>query len=175
MRPPVACILVACDLSRAAKEVLAFAAVLAAPIGARLVLMHVIDRRRCPALRWMPKWAGSHHLETFPRAGSISRLRKRRHLELMRIVKETGVDSLDIRRAVTIGKPYAEILAMAKQVKADVILLGTGNAGRKPGDRLGSTAGRILAHSPVPVIMIRLNDHLSGGGRHGPHTASNPP
>lgn len=154
---PIASFLVACDLSGTTREVLGFAAALAAPVGARLVLMHVIVQRRCPALLRLRKWARSQRFETLPRTDPIGRLRKRRHLELIRLVKEAGLESPNVERAVTIGKPYVEILAMADQVKADVIFLGTGKAGQKMGNRLGSTAGRVLKHSMLPVVTIRLH------------------
>lgn len=60
----------------------------------------------------------------------------------------------DIR--VPKGKPHVEILKTAKEIKADMIVIGTHGHNLFQDSLIGSTARRIVKDSKIPVLVIRL-------------------
>ena len=56
---------------------------------------------------------------------------------------------------VRAGKPYEEIVAAAKRLEADLIIISThGHTGLKHA-LLGSTAELVVRHAPCPVLVVR--------------------
>jgi nucleotide-binding universal stress UspA family protein len=54
-----------------------------------------------------------------------------------------------------VGKPFHEIVAAAKQMEADLIVIAThGHTGFKHAIP-GSTAERVVRHAPCPVLVVR--------------------
>jgi nucleotide-binding universal stress UspA family protein len=51
------------------------------------------------------------------------------------------------------GDPTEEILAAAREQRADVICLGAVGRGRVAGALLGSVSSAVLCRSPLPVVV----------------------
>jgi universal stress protein A len=63
--------------------------------------------------------------------------------------------SITSEELVHIGRPYEEIITVAKEHKADLIIIAThGRSGLKHAF-LGSTAERVVRHAPCPVLVVR--------------------
>lgn len=62
---------------------------------------------------------------------------------------------VDVKAEVVVGYAAEEILALAENEKADLIIMGT--HGRKGIDRIlfGSVAEKVVKNSPLPVLTIR--------------------
>ena len=60
----------------------------------------------------------------------------------------------DIR--VSKGIPHVQILKTAKDIKADMIVLGTHGHNILQDSLIGNTARRIVKDSQIPVVVIRL-------------------
>lgn len=62
---------------------------------------------------------------------------------------------VDVKSEVVVGYAAEEILALAENEKADIIVMGT--HGRKGIDRIlfGSVAEKVVKNSPLPVLTIR--------------------
>lgn len=58
-------------------------------------------------------------------------------------------------RFVTASRPYDGILRAARAAKCDAIAMATHGRGGVAGVLLGSETTRVLAHSKIPVIVIR--------------------
>ena len=58
-------------------------------------------------------------------------------------------------RCVTDGQPWAGILRAARAGKCDAIVMASHGRGAVGGLLLGSETSRVLAHSKLPVIVIR--------------------
>ena len=58
-------------------------------------------------------------------------------------------------RSVTEGHPHEGILKVARSVKCDAIVMATHGRGGLGGLLLGSETQRVLAHSKIPVIVVR--------------------
>jgi len=53
------------------------------------------------------------------------------------------------------GDPAEEIIALAKDQKADLIVIGSRGHGQLAGLLLGSVAQKVLAHAACPVLVVR--------------------
>lgn len=56
---------------------------------------------------------------------------------------------------VVSGRPFEEICKLAREIKADLIVLPTRGRGRLKHMLLGSTAERVVRHAPCPVLIPR--------------------
>jgi nucleotide-binding universal stress UspA family protein len=74
---------------------------------------------------------------------------------------------VDVRLAVTVGRPAAEIIKYASRRSADLLVVGTSRPKGLPQAVLGSVARRVLHDAPCPVVTCahrNLHD-----GHHGVH------
>jgi nucleotide-binding universal stress UspA family protein len=60
---------------------------------------------------------------------------------------------ISVTTLVRRGDPAEEILAAAREQRADVICLGAWGRGRVAGALLGSVSSAVLRGSPVPVVV----------------------
>jgi nucleotide-binding universal stress UspA family protein len=86
------------------------------------------------------------------RMSAETRARERLH----RAVAHRHAPGVEINKIVTSGKPHHELLRLAKEEEADLIVLGI--HGRNPIDRLvfGSTAEPVVRHATCPVLTVRV-------------------
>jgi nucleotide-binding universal stress UspA family protein len=61
----------------------------------------------------------------------------------------------DIEEAPRLGKPADEILKVAKQHKADLIVTGAKGLGALGRALLGSVSTRVVQHSACSVLVVR--------------------
>lgn len=137
-------ILVPIDFSPDSTEALKYAAMLAGQMGAKLILLNVVQPMTGPDFVYFPLV-----MENDKAMASSER-------ELERIPASQGVDSSLIDRfVVRYGVPFQEITAAAKSLKADLIVISTrGYTGLKH-VLLGSTAERVVRHAGCPVLVVR--------------------
>lgn len=139
-------IVVPTDFSTCAEEAWGLAQRLAAAFGSELVLVHVLveaplfeegpfsmDRTRHVyegARRWaeesLEEWAG----------------------------KARG-KGLKVRPVLRTGVPYREVVAVATDELADLVLMGTHGRGGINRALLGSVADRVIRLAPCPVLTVR--------------------
>jgi nucleotide-binding universal stress UspA family protein len=133
---PIHSILLATDFQAASREAEPVALRLATTFGARVTLLH--------ALEPMPAWPAGLH----PRQGEMTRALRQRSQAL---TARGGRHEF----AVAVAPPAGAILHKARQVGADLILMGAGS--RSPFDRFcpGSVAKAVLRHAAGPVLLVR--------------------
>lgn len=79
--------------------------------------------------------------------------------EVEEIMKSSNVHFIILEKT---GKPYREILALERELEADLIIMGThGNKNRDP-DWIGGNAFKVLSGSRCPVITF-TPDHKNEG------------
>jgi nucleotide-binding universal stress UspA family protein len=72
-----------------------------------------------------------------------------------RAVRDLGVQA----EAVAVeGAPWRKLIEVAEERSATMIVVGTHGEGAFAGALLGSTAHRLVHHSPVPVLVVPLPD-----------------
>ncbi|MBK1700180.1 universal stress protein [Thiococcus pfennigii] len=138
-------ILLATDFSQGAARACDMAATLARAHGASLILLHVITE------------LGDRHARLVS-AEVIERLSaevERHAVEDMHGFRERHFQDLPVVTEILIGRAHAEIVRYARQVQADLIVMGThGRAGLEK-MLLGSTAEKVIRSSPIPVLTVR--------------------
>lgn len=132
------------DLSEFSKRAFEHGLVLARWYGAEVVALHVFTGFMPPGDEsTYPAW-----LRRVPEA------RKEIDRELREQVSSPLAEGMDVPLVLREGDPVSEILAEAKAMAADLVVMST--HGRSGFDRftLGSVAYKVLRKSPCPVLVV---------------------
>jgi nucleotide-binding universal stress UspA family protein len=138
--------LVPVDGSESSEKAARFALHMAALEGCEVIAVHVLDEEMAVDLARYADRPVESILERMKRSGES-------YLEhLHKKAREEGVE---IRKEILVGVPHRRILAMAAEIHADLIVMGT--VGRKGPRRvlIGSVTERVVEHSPVPVLVVK--------------------
>jgi universal stress protein A len=135
-------ILVPLDFSDASEKALEYAVPFARLCGAQITLLYVSDAQlSCNEFGYLPieetavEWAAQKRLQDIA----------------SRVVPSDLLGNTEVRR----GAPFDQVVAVAKELDADLIIVNThGYTGLKH-ILLGSTAERIVRHAPCPVLVVR--------------------
>jgi nucleotide-binding universal stress UspA family protein len=139
-------IIVPTDFSSCAEEAWRIAQGLAGMSGAELVLTHVLTEaplfREGPFI--MPKVR-----EVFEAARSFG------EAALEEWVGKARAEGLSARAALRTGVVYQEIVALAVDERADLVVIGTHGRGGIDRALLGSVADRVVRLARCPVLTVR--------------------
>jgi nucleotide-binding universal stress UspA family protein len=139
-------IIVPTDFSSCSEEAWRLAQRLAGMSGAELVLTHVLTEaplfREGPFI--MPKVR-----EVFEAARSFA------DAALQEWVAKARAEGLSARAALRSGVAYQEIVTLAVDERADLIVIGTHGRGGIDRALLGSVADRVIRLAPCPVLTVR--------------------
>jgi nucleotide-binding universal stress UspA family protein len=143
-------ILVPLDFSPASMGALDFAVLLAKQFRAAIHLVHVHPPDEASSV------PGAGHL-LLQSAEAIERLNE----ELAGIHRKHVPTFCPANCHVRGGRPYQEIIGLAREIDADLIVLSTrGHSGLKH-LLLGSTAERVVRGAPCPVLVVRKRKQKS--------------
>jgi nucleotide-binding universal stress UspA family protein len=140
-------ILVPVDMSGTSEHALVYAAEFAEKMGAQLSILYVVSE---PAAvlpdMMMPVPVATADLDDLTAAGKQS---------LAELIASKNLGRLNPTAEVRIGEAGAEIVAAAKELSADLLVVGThGRTGLKH-LLLGSVAEHVVRHAPCPVLTVR--------------------
>jgi len=141
--PRLRTILVPLDFSGKSRQALRYAVPLAQKFSAQIVLLHVVHSDYNTSAK-----AGS--APPIPRAVSQPVLR--------RLEEMAGTLVPAAQRGqnfVQMGSPYVEILATARRLDVDLIVLSTQGRSGVKAFFVGSTAEQIMRHATCPVLSVR--------------------
>lgn len=145
-------ILVPIDFSRPSLKAIPYALAISRQFGADVRLLHVTDvsQQPPPTLLTLP---------VVPQAEWNRRFMKRLQALALKYRTDGNVSALEPRT----GTAFEEICATARELKSDLIVIAThGYTGYKR-MFLGSTAERVVQHSPCPVLVVRHHLRRSNG------------
>ena len=132
------------DFSPTAARAVELATRLAGAAKAELVLLHVV-----PAINYPTR--GLAIAGAFPNLEQELIAQAKQRLEQ----EQVAANGCTLRREVRHGDPYEQILACARDAKADLVVLGThGHTGLRHA-LLGSTAERVVRLAECPVLTVR--------------------
>jgi nucleotide-binding universal stress UspA family protein len=134
-------ILMAMDLDEPAIAAARWAAQQFAP-GADVTLLHVIDPPDRPHF-------GSGLL---PQAELIVDTAREYATARMRDIASLRIGR-PARIEIRLGKPHEQVIALAREISADLVVIGPHGDRPRPARFLGTTAERIVRASPVPVLV----------------------
>jgi universal stress protein A len=145
---PTKNILVALDFSDPSRRALTLAAELSQKLHATLHVLHVhpdvYDGRGEPALG-IP----------WPTPGQEERYMRFLDTELSRILLEVlGSGAEQVQHHIVRGDPTNRIIAVADEVKADLLCVGSTGRGGVARVMLGSTSQSVLRRAKVPVLTV---------------------
>ncbi|MDR7554588.1 MAG: universal stress protein [Armatimonadota bacterium] len=142
-------ILAATDFSPGAEPALRWAMGLAARFDARVTLLHVLDLS-LGALAGLPP-----EMAAMPATIELAERVRAEAEEQMRRLAARFPDAVPLLRE---GTPRAAILEVAKEIGADLIVMGTHGRTGLAKVLFGSVAEHVVRHSPVPVLTVRQPD-----------------
>jgi len=144
-------ILVPTDFSELSKPAIGYAKGLAEAFDAQLHCLHVVD----DAYQY---WSaiGPESLPVGPPPEEMIALGRKR---MDRFCAELFADvKRPVKSHVAYGRPFAEIIAHARESKIDLIVMATHGRGAIAHALLGSTAEKVVRKSPCAVLTIRSSD-----------------
>lgn len=137
-------IVVAVDFEKASLKALDFAKELAKGIGAEVVIAHVyqVPMFTYPGLE--PALLPTFNAE-------ISTAAKR-------AIEELAASHGGLRAVLREGDPANELLAVANELKAKMVVMGTHGRSGIAHLFLGSVAEKVMRHSTIPVLTVRATE-----------------
>jgi len=169
-------ILVATDGSDKAREAVTMAAKLAKGLGTRLTILHVIlhglraeEASRLAEAEHLVRRVSAVTMPQLGRVpGSMGELFRASQGDIGQMVSVLGdriaEDAADYARGIGVGNvetrvepgDYAEtILAVAEEIGADMIVVGSRGLGRLKGMLVGSVSQKIIQHARCSVLVVR--------------------
>ena len=133
------------DFSAIAEKAVEYAVFLASSHNAKLQLLHVVD-----------------HLHGFDNYLILSmapheiaeRMEKHANKDLSEVVNQIK-ETVKIQKAVRHGKTSVQIIEMAREVKADLIVMGSHGRTGVSHVIIGSVAEAVVRHAYCPVLVVR--------------------
>lgn len=142
-------VLGALDLREGSEELGPAAAQVAAYFGARLVLLHVLPRTLQAYLRAVSTSPKAQ--ETLKQVSDVARQ------ELLNQLPGDARDELEIQAVVVRGRPVTQILALAENEAANLVVMGQRHVPSRTGRALlGSVTGSVLRGSNCSVLVLPL-------------------
>ncbi len=144
-RARIRTVLLATDLTPVSQAATVQAIDLAGALGARLLVVNVIDLGERPGGEAAP----------LARAGRVDRQRAERERPLMAVIDEARTRGVDAAFLLWTGEPGHSIVAAADAEGADLVIVGTRGLDRAGRFLLGSVSDYVVYHSSCPVLVAR--------------------
>jgi nucleotide-binding universal stress UspA family protein len=138
-------IVAAVDFSEVAMEGLRHAAALAAEADAHLTVMHVIEVPEHLAL-WIDRVDGISHVRAWADAAQA---------HMRAAVGPNTREYAHVEQRVETGRAYREILRVADEQQADLIVIGAHGHGVIEQMFVGSTTQHVVRRATCPVLVVR--------------------
>jgi nucleotide-binding universal stress UspA family protein len=138
-------VVAAVDFSDVSGKALEHATSLAEEADAQLTVLHVVDLPEHPAL-WIDRPDGASHVRDMREAAAV---------RLRAAVPDDVRRSCHIEERVEAGAPYREILRVAAERRAGLIVIGAHGRGGVERMFVGSTAQHVVRQAVCPVLTVR--------------------
>lgn len=147
--PTITRIVVPIDFSEYSKQAFRYAIDFAQTFGAEMILVYVVEPVIYPA-------DFSFGEVALP---SLERELHDRSLEQLNLLIETEIPKgISARCVIRSGKPFVEIIQVAKEEQADLIIIATHGHSGIEHVLFGSTAEKVVRKSSCPVLSLRSPD-----------------
>jgi nucleotide-binding universal stress UspA family protein len=139
-------ILMPTDFSETSDAALEYAVVLARAFSSSVHLLHVVRDISEPGGGWHPPLS----LLEEQKAGARETLSK---------LVERQPREVQVQTSLRVGSPFVEIVRCAKELEADLIVMGTHGRGPVAHMLMGSVAEKVVRKAPCPVLTVRPPAH----------------
>lgn len=144
-------VLVPIDFSEFSKMALSYGCEIARRFDAEVHLLHVVQDT----------------YPMIPEAGALlpsaqdyfSELTRSAERDLQTLPSQEDLTGLRVKRCVTSGVPFLEIIRYAREIEADLIVIGTHGRTGLTHVLMGSVAELVVRKAPCPVLTTRLKGH----------------
>jgi len=134
------------DFSEISTEALKYAVELGSAFDSRIVLIHVVEPIMAPSdFTFGPLTSGEVEEKLVKRAGA----------SLEKLAASLGLPTTEDNNVVVRGRASAEIVRVAYDIDANLIVMGTHGYTGMVHVLIGSTAERVLRKAPCPVLTLR--------------------
>jgi nucleotide-binding universal stress UspA family protein len=147
-------ILLPTDGSDCSAKAVAYALSFARQLGGRVVALHVIDRRWDEQMRVMYADVGQDMTEKV-RTGYEEEARR----ILREVTDAAGKVGVPVETKILAGIPSEDIVRLAGELPADLIIMGTHGRAGVSHLLLGSVAEKVVRRAPCPVLTVRKEEH----------------
>ena len=130
------------DFSEPSHKAVEYAKALREKFGAELLLLHVIEPFLTQSFIAFDPNLGTQVVEEV----------EEKARELLENLRQA---SPDIQTMIRKGKPYEEIVEVAKTEKVDLIVMGTHGLKGISHFLIGSVAEKVVRHAPCPVLTVK--------------------
>ena len=124
-----------------------YAGLLAEKFGASLHVLHVVDQAY---QYWMAMGP-----ESIPAGPSVEEMIETAKKQMTEFIGQHVPQSLKVTTEIVTGRPFMEIIRIAKERTVDLIVIGTHGRGALSQMLLGSVADKVVHKSPCPVLSVR--------------------
>ena len=138
-------ILVPIDFSELSRKALQYALTFSRVFGGEIFLLHVVEFVPTPEV----VVAETEYLNASLRETAAQQLSEWR--------KE--IPGVSVKASIQDGIPFREIVRIANEINADLIILGTQGRTGLSHLFIGSTAERVVRHAGCPVMVVREREH----------------
>lgn len=122
---------------------------LASKLGAEITVLHVWQ---------MPVYGFPVVGTSIPVAELGKTIETSARQALEELVKEHEGQGVQLRTMLRVGTPWEQILEVAKELDADLIVMATHGRKGVPRALLGSVAEKVIRMSSVPVLTFRVGE-----------------
>ena len=129
------------------------AAELAKALHSEILIVHIVDSRFVPPSTTLGFISDKPSLED-AKSQLIKILRTGAQTMLEHNIEKIKAQGIPVRFQLGVGSPATEIVSMAKQQAAGLIVIGSRQIGKQPGTR-GRVAREVSEHSSCPVMIVR--------------------
>ncbi len=149
--PNISTILVATDFSDASEAALNYAKSLAKAFGATIHVLHVLEDLAAHA------WTTEVYVAALPGVHEEMEKQARERLDATLTAEER--EAFKAQLTLRTGSAFVEIVRHAREIKADLLVMGTHGRGAIAHMLLGSVAERVVRKAPCPVLTVRQPEH----------------
>jgi len=147
-------IIVAIDFSVYSAKILEYAAGIACRTSSEIIAVTVINKRLVEAVE---KVYNAEHPGAFLQKKFINDEKERRAKSLEKLIQECVPEQVHTSLYVRSGIPFEEIIKVAEEEEADLIIIAPQGRTNLPEYLFGSTSQKIFRHSPVAVLSLNVN------------------
>ena len=139
------------DFSELSVGAINYAALLAETFGVQVHVLHVVDQAY---QYWMAMGP-----EMLPAGPTLEEMLKAAQKQMEEFMGQYVPEKTKSSSEVVSGRPFLEIIRVAKERKSDLIVIGTHGRGALKQVLLGSVAEKIVRKAPCPVLSVRQPGH----------------
>jgi universal stress protein A len=146
--------LVPIDFSEHSRQTLESATQLAALTGAKVNILHVFQMPDYPSAFYQGLYIEHEAIKNY-----ADKAQNEARTQLSLLAEQIRAKDMAAEPLLRVGNPYEEIINAAKEIGADLIVIGSHGYTGLGRLLLGSTAYRVIHYAPCPVLVVR---ELSG-------------